>query len=80
MSLKSLLSTQKPSKLTAQFLNKLASSVFSLNARKLTTVLVGVAVLNLSGCADMSQFAGAVGGAAAEFTCALLELAFACDV
>lgn len=35
----------------------------------------------LSGCSvDMSRFAGAVGGATAEFTCAIVQLLFACEL
>jgi hypothetical protein len=43
---------------------------------------VGVTGLGLlSGCSvDMSRFAGALGGATAEFTCAIVQLLFACEL
>jgi hypothetical protein len=35
----------------------------------------------LAGCSvDMSRFAGAIGGATAEFTCAIVQQLFACEL
>lgn len=68
------------------------SSVYSAQAqtrlfgkkmnRRLVRSGVGVIGLSLlSGCSvDMSRFAGAVGGATAEFTCAIVQLLFACEL